>query len=67
METTTILDPKISFYKTKFAPTCPNCKSHLHNRVSRGWIVKNVFFWLSVKRYRCDKCFKSVYVKSLAA
>ncbi len=52
------------YTKTKPLHICPDCKSPLQRRVSRGWLVKNVFFWLYAKRYRCDKCFRYVYVKN---
>lgn len=53
-----------AYNNTKNLHYCSNCNSVLHNRVSRGWIIRNLFFWLDVKRYRCDKCFKYIYVKS---
>ncbi|MVN22307.1 hypothetical protein [Mucilaginibacter arboris] len=54
---------KYAFYNNKQVYYCPHCHTELHHRISRGWIVKYLFFWLPLKRYRCDKCFNFVYVK----
>jgi DNA-directed RNA polymerase subunit RPC12/RpoP len=52
-------------YKTVSYNQCPKCKMGLlDTRVSRGPIVKHLFFWLQVKRYRCNNCAAKVYVKN---
>lgn len=53
-----------TYHHAKLTHYCPSCNSQLHHRVSRSWLVKNLFFFVSLKRYRCDKCFKSVYVRA---
>jgi len=55
---------KYSFNKANAVSCCPRCKTELHTRVPRGRLVKSLFFWMSLKRYRCDKCLKYVYVKA---
>ena len=43
---------------------CPKCKSGtLDTRIARGKIVKHLFFWMEVKRYKCSNCLAKVYVK----
>ncbi|SDE28805.1 hypothetical protein SAMN05216464_105106 [Mucilaginibacter pineti] len=43
-------------------PLCPKCKTELDNRISRGFLVKNVLFFLPLKRYICYKCQRKRYV-----
>lgn len=44
---------------------CPKCKKgELDTRVPRSLIVKHLFFWLDVKRYRCNNCHAKVYIKT---
>ncbi len=46
----------------KKAPVCPRCKSELDNRVPRGFLVKNLLFFLPLKRYMCYRCQRKRYV-----
>lgn len=46
----------------KKLPLCPKCKVELGYRVRRGFILKNLFSWLPVKRYYCFKCQQKHYV-----
>ena len=42
---------------------CPYCHSGpLHERVPRSWIVKNLLFFLPLKRYKCYRCGKKPYI-----
>jgi len=42
---------------------CPKCKTgFLDRRVSRSPLVKYSLFWTDVKRFRCNYCYKKVYV-----
>ena len=42
---------------------CPKCKiGRLETRVKRGVLVKTFLFWLPIKRYRCDNCYRKSYV-----
>jgi ribosomal protein L37AE/L43A len=43
-------------------PVCPKCKSELDNRVPRSFFVKNLLFFLPLKRYMCYKCQRKRYV-----
>jgi ribosomal protein L37AE/L43A len=46
----------------KKLPTCPKCKSELDNRVPRSFVVKNLLFFLPIKRYICYKCQRKRYI-----
>lgn len=52
------------FNRPRLTRLCSDCKSPLQQRVPRSYMVKKLLFWLPIKRYRCGKCFKSVYVIS---
>jgi len=42
---------------------CRKCKrGKLDTRAKRGVFVKTFLFWLPIKRYRCDTCYKKSYV-----
>jgi len=41
---------------------CPKCKSEVDNRIHRGIFVKNVLFWLPLRRYCCYGCKRKFYV-----
>lgn len=42
---------------------CRKCgKGRLDTRAKRGVLVKTFLFWLPIKRYRCDSCYKKSYV-----
>jgi hypothetical protein len=42
---------------------CRKCGvGRLDTRTKRGFLVKVLLFWLPIKRYRCDTCFKKSYV-----
>ncbi|MDN5287567.1 MAG: hypothetical protein JWR38_3841 [Mucilaginibacter sp.] len=43
-------------------PLCPRCKTELDNRVPRGFFVKNMLFFLPLKRYLCYKCQRKRYI-----
>jgi len=44
---------------------CPHCvNGRLDTRIKRGFIVKNFFVWMNVKRYQCNSCRKKVYIKN---
>lgn len=50
--------------KTVSYNPCPRCKSGiLDTRIARGKIVKHLFFWMEVKRYKCSNCLAKVYVR----
>jgi hypothetical protein len=41
---------------------CKKCNTGvLDTRVKRPLFIKVLFFWLNVKRYKCDYCNKSTY------
>lgn len=42
---------------------CPKCKpGYLDTRVPRDPFVKYVFFWLKVRKYRCNNCQRKMYI-----
>jgi hypothetical protein len=41
---------------------CPKCKTELDARVPRGFIAKNILFFLPLKRYVCYRCQRKRYV-----
>lgn len=42
---------------------CPKCeRGELDTRTSRGFIVKTFLFWLPIKRYRCNECWRKSYI-----
>lgn len=41
---------------------CKNCNLELNQKVRRPWIIKNVFFFLRVRKYICMGCLKTYYV-----
>lgn len=42
---------------------CRRCGvGRLDTRAKRGVLVKTFLFWLPIKRYRCDSCYKKSYV-----
>ena len=42
--------------------TCPKCKlTDTADRIRRPMIVKLMFFWLPLRRYRCLFCLKTTY------
>jgi len=42
---------------------CRRCGvGKLDTRAKRGILVKTFLFWLPIKRYRCDNCYKKSYV-----
>jgi len=43
-------------------PPCPKCKNFETYRVPRGFIFKTLMPWVSIKRYKCYKCFNKFYV-----
>lgn len=47
----------------KKALMCPKCKISIEtaDRVSRGWLVKYLLFWMPIKRYKCYRCNKKYY------
>jgi transposase-like protein len=50
---------------SKAYTNCPHCeKGLLNTRVKRGFLVKNVFVWMDVKRYQCNVCARKVYLKT---
>jgi len=48
--------------KRKKLPTCPRCKIELDSRVPRGFLIRNLLFFLPVKRYICYRCQRKRYV-----
>jgi ribosomal protein L37AE/L43A len=46
----------------KKLPLCPKCKSEVDSRISRGFFVKNLLFFLPLKRYVCYRCQRKRYV-----
>jgi len=52
---------KLNIVETK--RKCPKCKTgYLKYRTKRGFFVKLLLFWLPVKRYRCNICWKKSHV-----
>jgi len=44
-------------------PVCKKCnKGKLDERVPRDVVVKKLFFWLPLKRFRCSYCNKKTYL-----
>jgi hypothetical protein len=42
---------------------CTKCDTGiLDTRVSRGFLIKMFLFWLPLKRYRCNVCWKKSYI-----
>ena len=41
---------------------CSTCKNQFHFRMHRSWFVKNILFFLSVRKFFCAKCQKAVYI-----
>lgn len=47
---------------------CRRCGvGRLDSRAKRGVLVKAFLFWLPIKRYRCDNCYKKSYVLGSAS
>ncbi len=46
----------------KKLPLCPKCKTELDNRVSRGFFVRHLLFFLPIKRYVCYRCQRKRYI-----
>lgn len=44
------------------AVCCPKCKKPFSFRVPRGSVVKSFLFFLPLRRYFCNSCFKKKYV-----
>lgn len=42
-------------------PVCPKCANQMDSRISRGFLVKNLLFFLPLKRYKCLACGKKKY------
>lgn len=42
-------------------PACPKCKTEMDTRVSRGFLVKSLLFFLPIKRYKCYGCGRKRY------
>jgi transposase-like protein len=42
--------------------SCPSCNNTSCDRIPRGKIVKVLFFWLAIKRYKCYSCWRKFYV-----
>ncbi|MBV8389292.1 MAG: hypothetical protein JO080_05785 [Mucilaginibacter sp.] len=51
-------------YKKNYNNTsvCRRCHQPLDTRISRGFILKTLFFWLPVKVYFCQKCLAKRYI-----
>lgn len=43
-------------------PVCKRCKCQMDTRIRRSAFVKNVLFWLPLKKYFCTSCLKGRYV-----
>lgn len=44
---------------------CPKCKKgRLYDRVPRAYIMKTIFFFMPLRRYKCYYCGKKPYVLS---
>ncbi|SJZ98606.1 hypothetical protein SAMN04488132_107140 [Sediminibacterium ginsengisoli] len=42
---------------------CRKCKKGtLDTRVERAMVIKKLFFWLPIKRYRCSHCYRRTYL-----
>lgn len=47
---------------TKVYKKCPHCKDgQLDTRIRRSAFVRNVLFFLDLKRYACSSCMRKVY------
>jgi len=53
-------EPIIAQYKKM--PVCPQCKTQFDSRVPRSVFVKNILFFLPLKRYMCYKCQRKRYL-----
>ncbi len=42
--------------------SCPACHNSSCDRIPRAKIVKVLFFWLDMKRYKCYQCRHKFYV-----
>jgi len=52
---------KLNLMETK--RKCPKCKTgYLEYRTKRGFFIKLLLFWLPIKRYRCNICWKKSHV-----
>ena len=44
---------------------CTKCKTgYLDTRIKRAVIVKCMFFWADLKRYRCNNCYATFYLRT---
>jgi hypothetical protein len=41
---------------------CPKCKLTLTRRIGLSKLVKILFFWLSLKKYKCQSCMAEYHV-----
>ena len=42
---------------------CPHCNNGLlAKRAKRPLLVKATLFWLPIKRYECNSCYKKTYI-----
>jgi hypothetical protein len=48
--------------QSKKVHLCPKCKTQLDDRVPRGFFVKNLFFFIPLKRYICYRCQRKRYI-----
>lgn len=47
----------------KLNKKCPNCnRGVLKNRAKRPAFIKATLFWLPIRRYECNYCYKKSYV-----
>jgi transposase-like protein len=48
--------------QNKKMPVCPRCKSQFDSRVPRSFFVKNILFFIPLKRYMCYNCQRKHYL-----
>jgi hypothetical protein len=41
---------------------CPKCKTPYHYTMPRGWFMRNILWFISVKKFLCARCIKAHYV-----
>lgn len=61
-QTYAYMEPSEELTLVKTRLSCPKCKNFETYRVPRGFIFKTLMPWISVKRYKCYKCFNKFYV-----
>ena len=44
---------------------CRYCNSPSVNRIPRGKLVKELFFWLPIRHYICYRCIRTFYRKKI--